>query len=356
MRVLTTALGIAAALAAAPAAHAQSSIYAYPCAVVEGDAGSGPCAIAFRLIPASALPVSVGYHSGPGTATPGVDFQAVSGTVSFAPGETERVVPVPVTGDTSVETDENFYVYLDNPVNATTLIAYATATIVDDDGVAGAAVELAHGTRIDGDLAGGAPDLYRIGLDPYSSYAVTLEDRAGDAADARLELLSADLSTVLSSATPVGTGGVLSLGIVNSVGAPVGNRILRVSHPACGGACDAQDTYRLSMRETTMRGSRFNNKGGQASVFVLSNASDDYQFAEMHFWDESGAFLGWAPAPLNPHGTAVYDTSSSGLLHDRAGSVTVLPRSEKGTLTGKVVSVDPGTGLAFDTPLEPRPR
>jgi hypothetical protein len=355
MRTLTAVLGLGVAMGAAMDARTQS-IYAYPCSVVEGNAGTGDCAIVFRLIPASALPVTVDYVSGPGTATSGLDFQPVAGTVTFAPGETERTVAASVVGDGGVEIDETFYVYLNNPVNATTLIAYATATIVDDDGIAAASLELAHGSRVDADLAGGTPDHYRIRFDPYSSYAIVLEDRAGDAAGAQLELLSADLSSVLATAAPVGTGGVLSLGVVNRVGAPLTNRMVRVSRPACGGACDAQDTYRLSVRETTMRAARFNNKGGQASIFVLSNPTDFFQFAEMQFWDESGAFLGWAPASLNAYGTVVYDTSTSGLLHDRAGSVTVMPRFGYGTLAGKIVSIDPGTGLAFDTPLEPRPR
>ncbi|MET0551441.1 MAG: Calx-beta domain-containing protein [Vicinamibacteria bacterium] len=355
MRTLTAVLGLGVAMGAAMDARAQS-IYAYPCSVVEGNAGSGPCAIAFRLIPASTLPVTVDYVSGPGTAASGSDFLPLAGTVTFAPGETERTVAATVLGDAGVEIDETFYVYLNNPVNATTLLAYATATIVDDDGVVGAPLELAHGSRVDGDLAGGTADLYRIRMDPYSSYRIVLEDRAGDATGAQLELLSADLSSVLETATPVGTGGVLALGVVNRAGVPQSNRIVRVSRPACGGACDAQDTYRLSVRETTLRATRFNNKGGQASIFVLSNPTDFFQFAEMHFWDESGAFLGWAPASLDPYGTVVYDTSTSGLLHDRAGSATVLPRFGYGTLAGKIVSLDPATGLAFDTPLEPRPR
>jgi hypothetical protein len=356
MHISKTLLATAFALGTAALGHAQSSIYAYPCSAAEGTAGAVPCDIVFRLIPASGSTVTVDYASGPGTATPGVDFETVAGTVTFAPGATERTVTVPVAGDTAVEIDENFYVYLNNPVNATTLITYATATIVDDDGVVGASLELAHGSRVDGDLAGGTADLYRIQLAPYASYDIVMEDRAGEATGARLELVSADLSTVIASASPVGTGGVLSLGVLNPVGTPVANRIVRVSHPACAGACDAQDTYRLSVRETTLRASRFNNRGGQASVLVLANPTDAFRFAEISFWDESGAFLGWAPAPLNPRGTAVFDTSTSGLLHDRAGSITVLPRYGYGTLAGKVVSVDPVSGHAFDTPLEPRPR
>ncbi|MFM6511173.1 MAG: bluetail domain-containing putative surface protein, partial [Microcystis panniformis] len=57
-----------------------------------------------------------------------------SGTLSFAAGETSKVITVSVQGDTTVEPNENFTVTLSNPTNGATITtATATGTIQNDD-------------------------------------------------------------------------------------------------------------------------------------------------------------------------------------------------------------------------------
>ncbi|WP_216843254.1 Calx-beta domain-containing protein, partial [Microcystis aeruginosa] len=56
-----------------------------------------------------------------------------SGTVSFAANETSQIITVNVSGDTTVETNEEFTVTLSNPTNATITTAAATGTIQNDD-------------------------------------------------------------------------------------------------------------------------------------------------------------------------------------------------------------------------------
>ncbi|GAL91976.1 alkaline phosphatase [Microcystis aeruginosa NIES-44] len=57
-----------------------------------------------------------------------------SGVVSFAPGETSKVITVNVQGDTTVELNENFTVTLSNATNGATITtATATGTIENDD-------------------------------------------------------------------------------------------------------------------------------------------------------------------------------------------------------------------------------
>ncbi|MFM6043720.1 MAG: Calx-beta domain-containing protein, partial [Dolichospermum sp.] len=57
-----------------------------------------------------------------------------SGTVSFAAGETSKVITVNVQGDTTVEPNENFTVTLSNPTNGATITtATAIGTIQNDD-------------------------------------------------------------------------------------------------------------------------------------------------------------------------------------------------------------------------------
>jgi hypothetical protein len=46
------------------------------------------------------------------------DYQPVSGTLTFAAGETQKTIVVKVNGDTLLEEDEVFLVKLTNPTNA----------------------------------------------------------------------------------------------------------------------------------------------------------------------------------------------------------------------------------------------
>lgn len=102
--------------------------------LVEGDTGSASVSLTISMNPASADPVSVGWSTGGGTATPGSDYTASAGTASFAIGATTATVSVPVLGDLMDEPNETFEVTLSNPVGATLgTPSTGTVTIIDDD-------------------------------------------------------------------------------------------------------------------------------------------------------------------------------------------------------------------------------
>src|SRR5206468_2272427 len=88
------------------------------------------------LSPAAALPVTVTFATTGGSATSGADFVASAGTLTFAPGITQKTIVVPIVGDTVTESDETFFVTLSNATNATIATAQGTGTIVNDDVVA----------------------------------------------------------------------------------------------------------------------------------------------------------------------------------------------------------------------------
>ena len=97
-------------------------------------AGSDSDAVAtFRvsLTSASAQPVTVQYATSNMTASAGSDYTATSGTVTFAPGETEKVIAVLVQRDVLAEGSETFMVMLSNPSGATVTDAMAVGTILD---------------------------------------------------------------------------------------------------------------------------------------------------------------------------------------------------------------------------------
>ncbi|HEX7956391.1 MAG TPA: Calx-beta domain-containing protein, partial [Pyrinomonadaceae bacterium] len=105
--------------------------------VAEGNSGTTPAVFGVRLSAPSGKVVTVNYATGGGSASPGQDFQDVSGTLVFNPGETTKQVSVVVNGDTLPERDELFTFAIFQPTNAT-LAGFgnfypAAGVIWDDD-------------------------------------------------------------------------------------------------------------------------------------------------------------------------------------------------------------------------------
>ena len=77
--------------------------------------------------------VTASWTTADASATAGADYTASSGTVSFPPGTTYRVVQVPVLVDDLDEDDETFTVTLSDALHAALADGEATGTITDDD-------------------------------------------------------------------------------------------------------------------------------------------------------------------------------------------------------------------------------
>ena len=89
---------------------------------------------------ASNRAASVDYSTANGTAVAGSDYSAVSGTLTWAAGDSEfKTIEIPITDDQDDENDESFTVSLSNPTGGVPLAANSTAsvTIVDDDTAGG---------------------------------------------------------------------------------------------------------------------------------------------------------------------------------------------------------------------------
>ena len=82
---------------------------------------------------AAAVRVTVDYATADGTATAGADYTAASGTLTFAPGETEQTVVVTILDDAHDEGDEAFTLTLSNPSGARIEDGKATGTIENTD-------------------------------------------------------------------------------------------------------------------------------------------------------------------------------------------------------------------------------
>ena len=86
------------------------------------------------LSAASDAPVTVTYATADGTATvAGGDYQAATGTLTFAPGQTSKTITVLVNGDRLAEADEYFFVNLTGATNAGIANGSGFGTILDDE-------------------------------------------------------------------------------------------------------------------------------------------------------------------------------------------------------------------------------
>jgi glucose/arabinose dehydrogenase len=333
------------------------ALTAVDCAALEGQTAATPCTFGVSLTPPSGRTVAVGYTTQNGTAVAGSDYTALSGTLSFAAGVTSGAVAVSVLGDAALEGNESFALALASPVNATLADGAGAGVIVDDDAASLSSLELTHGSRVVADLAGGTPDLYRLGQSPLASYELLLDEVSGDAAPGLVvERLATDNTSVLQVSTAPGTGTSVSLRWQNSLAAPVPGEHIRVTSPACGSGCAADDTYRLRLYETTLSGPRFNNAGGQGTVLQIQNTTAGTVNGRVFFWAANGGLIASTPFTLAARASTAMNTAAMGVLAGQSGSLTVSHNAGYGGITGKSVALDPASGASFDTPLVPRAR
>ncbi|HOB50133.1 MAG TPA: cellulase family glycosylhydrolase [Mycobacterium sp.] len=96
-----------------------------------GGSGTSLSSFTVTLAAPSSQTVTVQYATMNGTATAGADYAASSGTLTFAPGETQKTIAVAVKSDSLTEGTENFHVMLSNPTGATLTDAMGMGTITD---------------------------------------------------------------------------------------------------------------------------------------------------------------------------------------------------------------------------------
>lgn len=335
--------------------------------VTEGDAGATNASFSLTLTTRDGTPTpsskTIGFSTAPLTATAGVDFVSAAGTFTFPAGTvsgTTVEIQVAVNGDLIDEPDETFELRLAATSDATVPSVPALGLIEDDDGIDSARpTELSHGLRLRAALRPPAGrvtdrDLYVLVQQPWASYEVVADETSGDAIPLEVRRLAADGTTVLQSATAVGTGGSVSLRWQNAGAATVTDQHLRVESAACGTACGDDDTYRLRFYETTLSSTRFNNAGGQVTVVLLQNTTDATVNGRLILWAPEGLFSSPNVFAIPAHGLLVVNTAT--IWTDGSGSLTVTHDGPYGSLVGKAVALEPATGFSFDTPLTCRPR
>ncbi len=103
--------------------------------ISEGNSGTKNLVFTVTLSKASGQVVNVNYATADGTARSTSDYTAKSGTLTFAVGSAlTRTISVPITGDTTAEGDETFFVLLSGATNSSISKARGVGTITNDDG------------------------------------------------------------------------------------------------------------------------------------------------------------------------------------------------------------------------------
>ena len=124
--------------------------------------GVGAATATITLSGASANTVTVQTVLNGGTALGGgIDYTYLGEVVTFAPGETSKVISIPITDDTLPEGNETIILNLDNPTNArlsnTASNTVFTLTITDNDAAPAATVGFTSTTGTGSEAIGVAP-------------------------------------------------------------------------------------------------------------------------------------------------------------------------------------------------------
>lgn len=100
---------------------------------VSVDEAEGTATFIVNLSEAATSNVTVDYDMASGTAIAGSDYTDVSGTLTFAAGETSQSITVDIIDDSDVEPDETFTVTLANASGAAIADDTGIGTILNDD-------------------------------------------------------------------------------------------------------------------------------------------------------------------------------------------------------------------------------
>lgn len=145
--------------------------------VTEGSGTNSTATFNVTLSAASTQTVTVTARTTNGPATAPADFTATANTLTFAPGQTSKTFSVPVIGDNLDENNEQFYVLLSSPSNATIFKGRGTATITDDD--ATPSVSISDAVIREGD-SGQRVAVFRLTLSAPSGRVVTVFSNTQD--------------------------------------------------------------------------------------------------------------------------------------------------------------------------------
>lgn len=215
---------------------------------------------------------SVNYATSGGTATSGIDFQARSGTLSFAANELSKTISVPIQPDSVAEGSETFTVGLSAPVGANLgAISQSTVTIQDvsmlgltvtrigtgSGLVTSAPAGIQCGATCTSSFATGATVVLTAAADAGSTFAGWRGACTGTAPSCTVTMSLARTVTAVFNAVPLATLRFAPTGY--SVFENAGPAVLTVTRSNGNGAASVSYATRSG---TAIAGTDFVNKSG----------------------------------------------------------------------------------------------
>jgi hypothetical protein len=102
--------------------------------VVQSATTAGQLVFDVSLTSPLSTPVTVNYTTTPGTGTPGIDYAATSGTLTFNPGDTSQTVVVTIPADARPKGTETFFLDLSGATGGVTVSQpRGTASVITDN-------------------------------------------------------------------------------------------------------------------------------------------------------------------------------------------------------------------------------
>jgi hypothetical protein len=129
------------------------------------------------LSPFSGQTVTVNFSTANGTALAGADYSSTNGILTFEPGTTTQKISVTIIDNSVSEGQENFFLNLSNPGNATVGKGQALATITDDDPLP--ILEIIPATTTESDT-GAVDAIFTVKLSKASDQPVSAEYTTSD--------------------------------------------------------------------------------------------------------------------------------------------------------------------------------
>lgn len=146
-----------------------------PAAINEGNTGTVTVLFTITLSSASTSTVTVAYTTADGTATEASnDYETNSGMLTFAPGQTSKIVSVVVNGDTLSEANETILLNLSAPTNANLAMGTGTATITNDDAGQQPTISITPGVAVTEGNDGTVEATFHVTLSQASGETVTV--------------------------------------------------------------------------------------------------------------------------------------------------------------------------------------
>ena len=143
--------------------------------MTEGDAGQTVVTIPVTLSEPAGSPVPLAYETRPGSATPGEDYVASSGSVTIPAGATAAQITATIFGDEVAEGEEYLFVAAEVTGGAGFAVTNSGYAIIsDDDPAALTTVTIDHGPTVSEGDEGITPAVFNLHISPPPTSPLTL--------------------------------------------------------------------------------------------------------------------------------------------------------------------------------------